>query len=79
MKFLISLIILHFLFVQIYSFTLYRAQKPNHHSGSDSRNKSENVDLDETDGDSFDRMRNVLGSMNPALGLMHRIRYREKK
>ncbi|UMM21633.1 hypothetical protein L5515_003229 [Caenorhabditis briggsae] len=79
MKFLISLIILHFLFVQIYSFTLYRAQKPNHHSGSDSRNKSENVDLDETDGDSFDRMRNVLGSMNPALGLMHRIRYSQKK
>ncbi|EFO94158.1 hypothetical protein CRE_31479 [Caenorhabditis remanei] len=43
-----------------------------------SRNKSENVDLDETDGDSFDRMRSVLGNMNPAYGLMHRIRYREK-
>nr|pir protein F23F12.1 [imported] - Caenorhabditis elegans [Caenorhabditis elegans] len=42
------------------------------------RNKSENVDLDETDGDSFDRMRSVLGGMNPSLGLMHRIRYREK-
>uniref|UniRef100_A0A8R1DKY2 Uncharacterized protein n=1 Tax=Caenorhabditis japonica TaxID=281687 RepID=A0A8R1DKY2_CAEJA len=60
-------------------FTLYRATKPNHHSGSDSRNKSENVDLDETDNGSFDRLRNVLGNLNPAIGLMHNTRYFKEK
>uniref|UniRef100_A0A1I7UP14 Neuropeptide n=1 Tax=Caenorhabditis tropicalis TaxID=1561998 RepID=A0A1I7UP14_9PELO len=74
-----SFIVFFLLINLICGFTLYRAQKPNHHSGSDSRNKSENVDLDETDGESFDRMRNVLGSMNPSFGLMHRIRWRERK
>ncbi|CCD69931.1 Neuropeptide-Like Protein [Caenorhabditis elegans] len=76
--FYVFLILIVNLIGESHGFTLYRAQKPSHHSGSDSRNKSENVDLDETDGDSFDRMRSVLGGMNPSLGLMHRIRYREK-
>ncbi|EFO94157.1 hypothetical protein CRE_31486 [Caenorhabditis remanei] len=78
LSFLSIFLILCLLIIGSQGFTLYRAQKPNRHSGSDSRNKSENVDLDETDGDSFDRMRSVLGNMNPAYGLMHRIRYREK-
>ncbi|CAI2349596.1 unnamed protein product [Caenorhabditis sp. 36 PRJEB53466] len=61
-----------------HAFTLYRANKPNHRSGSDSRNKSENVDLDETDNGSFDRLKNVLSNLNPSVGLMHAVRlYRE--
>ncbi|CAI5445282.1 unnamed protein product [Caenorhabditis angaria] len=77
-----QLIVLVFLAIftifSVNSFTLYRPSKPNHHSGSDSRAVSENVDLDDTDDGSFDRMRDVLGNIRPSVGLMHSFTAREK-
>ncbi|CAB3402777.1 unnamed protein product [Caenorhabditis bovis] len=65
-------IVLLILVVAAHGFTLYRpTAKPKHHSGSDSRAVSENVDLDETDEGSYDRLKNVIANLNPRVGLMH--------